>query len=63
MHLYRDMSYCETRVNNCVNRDCKRHMDTNDTFMTLAGNKLDLPIAQADFSKSCNEFREMVWIQ
>lgn len=56
MLCYKDVTYCDTPKNKCINIDCPRHQETTDEHYSLKHNTDDLPIAVTDFSEYCDGF-------
>ena len=58
MITYRDVSYCDTDHNKCKNKECQRHLDTEEEHFKLKHNVHKLPISLADFSEACTGFKK-----
>ena len=58
MICYRDITYCDTSINRCENKKCKRHLDTEDEYFSLTKNTSELPVSINDFSKDCEVFNK-----
>lgn len=55
MICYRDMTFCES---DCINRLCSRNFNENDAAAArIWWGGDDAPVAFADFSKDCAEYR------
>lgn len=57
MMCYKDVTYCDTPTNKCLNKDCSRHQETNYENFRLIHNANDLPISVSDFSNGCEDFK------
>ena len=50
MISYKDITFCNS---DCINKDCPRYL--SDKIIDGA-NKIQLPLAQADFSEQCKGY-------